>query len=60
LTAIILFVIIYGLWISDFTRIIDNTIEVASKTKGYLYLSEVTPFDWDKAFFIEDPLLKNG
>jgi hypothetical protein len=57
LSVVILFVIVYILRISNFTRIIDNNIEIASKTKGYLYLSEVTPFDWDKAFFIEDPYI---
>lgn len=48
---------IYKFWILDFTRIIDNNIELASKTKSYLYLSEVTPFEWDKAFLIGDPYI---
>ena len=52
-----LLLVIYKFWILDFTRIIDKNIEIASKTKSYLYLSEVTPFEWDKAFFIEDPYI---
>ena len=52
-----LLLVIYKFWICDFTRIIDKNIEIASKTKDYLYLSEVTPFEWDKAFFITDPYI---
>jgi len=52
-----LLLVIYKFWICDFTRIIDKNIEIATKTKDYLYLSEITPFEWDKAFFIADPYI---
>lgn len=36
----------------NFTSIIHRNIRNASATDGFLYLSDVTPFEWDEAFII--------
>lgn len=48
------FIIISNFLRSDYKSAINKNIEVASKADSSVYLSEVTPFDWDKAFLIED------
>ncbi len=52
--VLVSFFIINNLLRSDFNSVITKNIEVASKSHGNIYLSEMTPFDWDKAFIIED------
>lgn len=42
---------------SDYTLSINSNIKAALKTNRYLYLSDITPFDWDEAFIIEDPYI---
>ena len=39
------------------TTTINSNIKNAAKTIEYLYLSDITPFDWDEAFIIEDPYI---
>jgi hypothetical protein len=41
----------------NFTSIMNKNIENASEKGQFLYLSNVTPFEWDKAFVLEDPYI---
>lgn len=52
-----IFIIFYFYYKSDFTLAINHNIRVASEANRYLYLSDITPFDWDEAFIIEDPYI---
>jgi hypothetical protein len=45
---------------SNKTVVMNNRLKSAFEEADYIMLSDITPFDWDKAFIVEDSYTGGG
>lgn len=50
----VIIISVYNFYKTDYKSVINRNIEAATKANSVIYLCEATPFDWDKAYLIED------